>query len=104
HRNLSRAVQMEIEHLGLGESDTMYIPSPLAHQTGFLYGMWLAFALGVPQIVQGVWDPHRGLEVLRGWQGAFVQAATPFLTDLVRAVEDGDQAPESLRIFIATGA
>ncbi|MGH3413106.1 MAG: AMP-binding protein, partial [Marmoricola sp.] len=104
HATLSRAAQMEIEHLGLGETDTVYIPSPLAHQTGFLYGMWLAFALGVPQIVQGVWDAHRGLEVLRGWQGTFVQAATPFLTDLVKAVEAGEPAPESLRIFVATGA
>lgn len=104
HRTLSRAVQMEVEHLGLTAEDVIYIPSPLAHQTGFLYGMWLAFSLGAPQIVQAIWDPTRALDVLRGWEGTFVQAATPFLTDLVRAVDAGAPPPRRLRIFVATGA
>ena len=104
HRTLSRAAQMEVEHLGLTAHDVIYIPSPLAHQTGFLYGMWLAFSLGVPQIVQAIWDPQRALKVLRGWEGTFVQAATPFLTDLVRAVDAGAPPPTRLRIFVATGA
>jgi 3-phosphoshikimate 1-carboxyvinyltransferase len=66
--------------------------------------MWLAFTLGVPEIVQSVWDANRALDVLIKWDGTFVQAATPFLTDMVRAVEAGTPAPPSLRIFVATGA
>ncbi|MCZ2404745.1 3-phosphoshikimate 1-carboxyvinyltransferase [Paenarthrobacter sp. Z7-10] len=104
HRRLSRAAMMEVQHLGLDSSDSIFIPSPLAHQTGFLYGMWLSFTLGVPQIVQSVWDPHRALEVLGNWEGTFVQAATPFLTDLVEAVEGGASVPARLRIFVVTGA
>lgn len=104
HRRLSRAAAMEAAQLGLTPADTIYIPSPLAHQTGFLYGMWLAFTLGAPQIVQSVWEPRRALEMLRDWDGTFVQAATPFLTDLVRAVEGGEAAPKQLRIFVVTGA
>jgi cyclohexanecarboxylate-CoA ligase len=104
HRSLSRAAMMEAQHLGLDSSDTIYIPSPLAHQTGFLYGMWLSFTLGVPQIVQSVWDAGRALDILEHWEGTFVQAATPFLTDLVRAVEQGGPAPKSLRVFVVTGA
>lgn len=104
HRRLSRAAAMEARQLDLNAEDSIYIPSPLAHQTGFLYGMWLAFTLGVPQIIQSVWDPRRALEVLRDWDGSFVQAATPFLTDLVRAVEAGEPVPERLRVFVVTGA
>ena len=33
---------MHIRHFGLTADDVIYIPSPLAHQTGFLYGMWIA--------------------------------------------------------------
>ena len=33
-----------------------------------------------------------------------MQAATPFLADLVKAVEDGERPPAALRIFVATGA
>jgi 3-phosphoshikimate 1-carboxyvinyltransferase len=95
---------MEVRHLGLDRSDRIFIPSPLAHQTGFLYGMWLAFTLGVPQILQPVWDGRTALAALRRHHGTFVQAATPFLADLVQAIEQSHQAPDALRIFVATGA
>ena len=106
HRNdvLMRAAAMEIEHLGLRAEDRIFVPSPLAHQTGFLYGMWLALLMGVPQIVQPVWSASRALRALNDWDGTFVQAATPFLADLVAAVEAGERAPAALRIFVATGA
>jgi cyclohexanecarboxylate-CoA ligase len=106
HRNdvLMRAAAMEVEHLGLGGEDRIFVPSPLAHQTGFLYGMWLAIVMGVPQILQSVWNAPRALRALNDWDGTFVQAATPFLADLVRAVEDGARPPAALQIFVATGA
>jgi len=104
YATLTRAVAMEIEHLGLGRDDRIFVPSPLAHQTGFLYGMWLAFFLGSPQILQASWEPRRAAAALREWGGSFVQAATPFLADLVGVVEAGEEAPAALRIFVVTGA
>jgi len=102
---LTRAAMMEVEHLGLGRDDTIFIPTPLAHQTGLLYGMWLSFALGSTQVIQDVWDARRGAAALREWDGTFVQAATPFLADLVRVIEAGEEvAPPALRIFVVTGA
>jgi 3-phosphoshikimate 1-carboxyvinyltransferase len=105
HRTLATATAMETEHLGLGDGDRIFVPSPLAHQTGFLYGMMLAWSLGVPSVIQPVWDAPLALEqaFARG-RATFVQAATPFLTDLVDSVEAGMATPESLRIFVATGA
>ena len=104
HSTLSMAAALQARHLGLQPQDAVFVPSPLAHQTGFLYGMWLSFVLGIPQILQPVWDPNRALNLLQGWKGSFVQAATPFLSDLVKAVEAGAPAPASLRIFVNTGA
>lgn len=101
---LTRAAAMEIGHLGLTDADRIFIPSPLAHQTGFLYGMWLAFVLGSAQILQPVWDAPRALRALHEWRGTFVQAATPFLADLARTVEESGDSPEALRVFVATGA
>ncbi|MFI5799459.1 3-phosphoshikimate 1-carboxyvinyltransferase [Streptomyces sp. NPDC051677] len=102
--NLVRAAAMEIRHLGLGDADTVWVPSPLAHQTGFLYGMVLAIVLGVPQILQSEWDPKRAVVSLNTHRATFVQAATPFLSDLVKAVEDTREVPRYLRMFVATGA
>jgi cyclohexanecarboxylate-CoA ligase len=102
--NLVRAASMEIKHLGLGARDAIWVPSPLAHQTGFLYGMVLATVLGVPQILQSDWDAKRALQSLSQHGATFVQAATPFLSDLVKAVEESGETPRNLRIFVATGA
>ncbi|WP_439691872.1 3-phosphoshikimate 1-carboxyvinyltransferase [Curtobacterium sp. SP.BCo] len=105
HRTLGLATAMHVAQSGLTSEDRIYIPSPLAHQTGFLYGMLLAFRLGAPQVIQPVWDGTVALEQAFGAAGAtFVQCATPFLTDLVDLVEDGAPAPQSLRIFVPTGA
>jgi cyclohexanecarboxylate-CoA ligase len=104
HASLNLAARMHISHFGLGADDVIYVPSPLAHQTGFLYGMWIALTLGVPQVIQTVWDPEVSLEALRSTGVTFVQAATPFLADLVRVASERGMAPEALRIFVATGA
>ena len=101
---LMRAAQLEIEHLGLTDRDRIYVPSPLAHQTGFLYGMWLALSLGAVQLLQEHWEPRPALAGMREWGASFVQAATPFLLDLVQAVESGAERPEALRVFVPTGA
>lgn len=105
HRTLGLATAMHVAQSGLTSEDRIYIPSPLAHQTGFLYGMLLAFRLGAPQVIQPVWDGTVALEQAFGAAKAtFVQCATPFLTDLVDLVEAGAGQPESLRIFVPTGA
>ncbi|HSC04644.1 MAG TPA: AMP-binding protein, partial [Solirubrobacteraceae bacterium] len=104
HDVLDRAADHHIEHFGLGADDVIYVPSPLAHQTGFLYGMWIALRLGVPQILQEVWDAEIGLDAMRRFGVTFVQAATPFLADLTAVAEERGEAPEQLKTFVATGA
>ncbi|HEX4721095.1 MAG TPA: 3-phosphoshikimate 1-carboxyvinyltransferase [Pseudonocardiaceae bacterium] len=99
---LTRAAAAQAAHLGLNENDRIFVPSPLAHQTGFLYGMWLSFYLGVPQILQPVWNGEVALAALRDHRGTFVQAATPFLADLTAAAASRAE-PTDLRIFVATG-
>jgi cyclohexanecarboxylate-CoA ligase len=104
HDVLTRAADAHIAHFGLGGDDVVYVPSPLAHQTGFLYGMWIALRLGVPQVLQAVWDAETGLEAMQRFGVTFVQAATPFLADLVREARERGETPGALRIFVATGA
>jgi 3-phosphoshikimate 1-carboxyvinyltransferase len=104
HEVLTRAADAHIRHFGLGDDDVIYVPSPLAHQTGFLYGMWIALRLGVAQVLQEVWDPAIGLEAMGAFGVTFVQAATPFLADLVKLAREQDGRPDALRTFVATGA
>ncbi len=104
HDVLMRAAAAHIRHFGLSGSDVVYVPSPLGHQTGFLYGMWIAVALGAPQVLQEVWSADTGFDAIRRFGVTFVQAATPFLADLTRVARERDTAPATLRTFVATGA
>jgi cyclohexanecarboxylate-CoA ligase len=105
HDVLTRAADAHIAHFGLTGEDVIYIPSPLAHQTGFLYGMGIALRLGVTQIAQERWSGEAGYDAIARHRGTFTQAATPFLADLVAvARERGPAAHTPLRMFVATGA
>ncbi len=105
YRTLGLATAMHVRQTGLTGDDRIYVPSPLAHQTGFLYGMLLAWRLGAAAVIQPIWDAEAALDQAFGQaRASFVQAATPFLMDLVALVEAGRPKPESLRIFVPTGA
>src|SRR5207248_8858675 len=73
HDVLMRAADLHIRHFGLTEGDVVYVPSPLAHQTGFLYGMWIALRLGVPQLLPEVWDGEHGLGAINEFGATFAQ-------------------------------
>jgi 3-phosphoshikimate 1-carboxyvinyltransferase len=104
HRSLNLAAQMHVRHFGLTREDVIYAPSPLAHQTGFLYGMWIALMLGAPLVIQGSWSAELGFDAVRRAGVTFVQAATPFLADVVRIAKARGERAGRLRTFVATGA
>jgi cyclohexanecarboxylate-CoA ligase len=97
---LSYALHAHIWTLGLTANDSIWVPSPMAHQTGFLYGMMLAFYLGATQICQASWQVETAVKAIEKHGATFVQAAMPFLADLVRM----QKPPHGLKIFVATGA
>jgi 3-phosphoshikimate 1-carboxyvinyltransferase len=104
HTSLDLAAVLHFRHFGLNADDVIYIPSPLAHQTGFLYGMWIALLLGAPQVMQTQWDAEVGFDAMRSTGVTFVQAATPFLADLVRIAAERGETLEALKTFVAAGA
>jgi cyclohexanecarboxylate-CoA ligase len=104
HEVLDRAADAHIAHFGLRADDVIYIPSPLAHQTGWLYGMWIAWRLGATQVIQESWDAEVAFDAIGRRGVTFTQAATPFLADLTRVAVQRDHRPEPLRMFVATGA
>jgi cyclohexanecarboxylate-CoA ligase len=107
HEVLDRAADAHIAHFGLRTDDVIYIPSPLAHQTGWLYGMWIAWRMGATQVIQESWDSEIAFDAIGRHGVTFTQAATPFLADLVRVAEGRGRvrgAQNPLRMFVATGA
>ena len=92
------------DRLGITADDTVLMASPLAHQTGFLYGLMMPILRGTPVVLQDVWRPARATEIIRSESVSFSMASTPFLTDLAAQAEADPDAFASFRLFLCAGA
>jgi cyclohexanecarboxylate-CoA ligase len=92
------------ERLGLTDKDIVLMASPLAHQSGFIYGILMPVVLQSRVVLQDVWDGRRAAQLIEAEQATFTFASTPFLSDLTAAVGQGGCDVPSLRIFLAAGA
>ncbi|MCK2148585.1 AMP-binding protein [Marinobacter alexandrii] len=92
------------ERLHLTSDDKILMASPLAHQTGFLYGVMMPVYLGTTAILQDIWDADYVCKVIAAEKPAFTMASTPFLADLVKTAPKHEGELDSLRIFVSAGA
>jgi cyclohexanecarboxylate-CoA ligase len=92
------------ERLKLTTEDVILMASPLAHQTGFMYGLMMPIMLGARVVLQDVWDPAKAAELIRQQGVSFTMASTPFLTDLTRVVAETGTGVPSLKTFLCAGA
>ena len=92
------------ERLGLGVDDVIHMPSPLAHQLGFMYGIVLPIMLGGTAILQDIFAAPEMARQIRDEAASFTMGATPFLNDLTEHVAASRQATPSLRVFVSAGA
>ena len=92
------------ERLHLSDRDTVFMASPLAHQTGFIYGLMMPFVLGVPVVLQDIWNKAVAADLFAEEKATYTMASTPFLADLTDEAERRPEAFRSLRIFLAAGA
>ncbi len=92
------------ERLQLGENDTVLMASPMAHQTGFMYGLMMPIVLRANAVLFDIWDPNRAAQLIRDEKATFTMASTPFLADLTRVVVETGQGVPTLRSFLCAGA
>ena len=92
------------ERLRLGAGDTVLMASPMAHQTGFMYGLMMPIVLRAGAVLQDAWEPAKAAQLIREHGVTFSMASTPFLTDLARTVAQSGEAVPTLRAFLCAGA
>ncbi|EJW11385.1 Long-chain-fatty-acid--CoA ligase [Rhodovulum sp. PH10] len=92
------------ERLGLGADTVVFMASPMAHQTGFMYGHLMPLHLQARTVLLDSWDKALAARLIAEERCTFTMAATPFLSDLAGAVEEGGIDSASLRIFVCAGA
>lgn len=90
--------------LALGSEDVVLMASPMAHQTGFMYGLMMPIMLRGSVVLLDQWDPQLGIELIGAEKISFTMASTPFLSDLTKTVRETGQAVPTLKTFLCAGA
>ena len=90
--------------LGLTPDDVQLMASPLAHQTGYMYGFEMPILRAATSVLQDAWRPEKATEIIRDEGVAFTMASTPFLSDLTQQAEQDPDAFTTFRVFLCAGA
>ena len=93
-----------IEDLQLTPDDVVLAASPVGHLMGYAYLVMMPLILGATVVLMDVWDGKSALVLMRAEKVSYSSAATPFLADLVAAVEAGDPGAPDFRLFGCAGA
>jgi acyl-coenzyme A synthetase/AMP-(fatty) acid ligase len=89
------AVRVAFSDLGVSRDQTVWMPSPVGHSTGFNYGIRAALVHGSTLVLTDVWDASDALATILRDGCTFTLAATTFLRDLVEECErTGTRVPE----------
>ncbi|GAB3361583.1 MULTISPECIES: cyclohexanecarboxylate-CoA ligase [Giesbergeria] len=92
------------QRMQLDSESVVLMASPMAHQTGFMYGLMMPILLKARAVLQDIWEPKKAIELIRTEGVTFTMASTPFLTDLARTVTETGQSVPTLRTFLCAGA
>lgn len=92
------------QRLALGRDDVVLMASPMAHQTGFMYGLMMPIMLRARAVLMDIWDPRKAVETINAERVTFTMASTPFLTDLTRSVVESGTGLSTLHTFLCAGA
>ena len=89
---------------GEGADGVIMMSTPLAHQTGFLWGINLPVLIGARVVYQDAWDPGAALALMARENVTFMIGATPFLSDLAGHPDVGTHDLSAFRTFVCAGA
>ena len=104
HNTIAAEIGNFIDWLKFDENDVVLMPSPLAHITGYLYGIQLPITLGCPVVLMETWDVAKAADLIEANNVTFTLGATPFLQELTNFCKETQRRLPSLRYFPCGGA
>lgn len=103
HNTLDFELRSMVEFYALDASTVVYMPSPLSHVTGLLYGIQMPAMLGGSAVLQDQFEPEAGLALVAEHGCTFSVGATPFLVGLCDA-QEASPKDLALEAFVCGGA
>ncbi|MGE4219760.1 MAG: AMP-binding protein [Alphaproteobacteria bacterium] len=93
-----------IQCLSLTPDDIAFMASPMAHQTGFCYGMLLPILLGGSTAILDAWIPKEAARIISECGATHTLSSTPFLADLTDLPELPQFDMSRFASFVSAGA
>lgn len=103
HQTVICDMRSIIDQFGLDSDDRVFMPSPVGHLTGIVYGIYLPTLLPQSTSLLDIWDAEAALAIIERDGCTASLGATPFLSGLTAAYERRGSC-SSLRLFICGGA
>lgn len=104
HRSLPVAVLSAVRQWQLQPGDALLMPSPVTHATGYTVGLELPFPLGLTTVLMERWNASEAVQLIERHRIAAAVGATPFLQELLDAMDSLGRATLPLKVFICGGA
>lgn len=89
---------------GVSASDRIFMASPVTHITGYIYGLELAAAGGIPTVFMDKWHADQAVKIIKQHGATFTVGATPFLVELARSAKAQNEPLATMRLFACGGA
>ena len=94
-----------IKDIPLTPADIIFMGSPYAHQTGFLYGMLMPVILKTTTVALDIWSALEAAPMIERERATFSMGATPFVSDIVNLPDDlRTRVSRTLRTWVCAGA
>lgn len=104
HNTLGAEIDAFVHQRSLTSADVVFMPSPVTHIAGYLYGMELLLACGMKTVYMERWNASDAVDLIARYEASFTAAATPFLAEMVLELERRGMKLPSMRFFGCGGA
>jgi cyclohexanecarboxylate-CoA ligase len=94
-----------VKDIPVGRTDVVFMGSPYAHQTGFLYGILMPIMLATKTVALDQWSAAAAAPLIEREGASFSMGSTPFLADLIDLPHSlRDRVSGKLRTWVCAGA
>jgi cyclohexanecarboxylate-CoA ligase len=104
HETIARMLIGCMDFWAIKSDDTILMPSPVTHVTGYVWGLEAPFCSGTTVLLMERWDAAEAVELIDQQKLTMTVSATTFLQELLDAAERLDTRLPSLKVFACGGA
>lgn len=104
HNNIIASEKAYAATFSLTNFDTILMPAPVAHATGFHHGVTAPFLIGAKSVLQDIFTPESSLSLIEREKCTCGNLCTAFVYDIVMMTKKKQHDISSLRFFLCGGS